>query len=118
MVTVMRDRNVDSVLAFYGKETAYVGNGAIGDWAAIVAGAGPRYAGYTKVECGWGPLRIDVRGADAVVLTGVLTCEKADTSGKAWKESTARTEVLAHEAGRWRIVAVHESTPPGEAGLH
>ncbi len=42
MLRVMRDRNPDSVLAFYGNHAAYVGDGAIGDWDAIVAAAGPR----------------------------------------------------------------------------
>lgn len=50
MIVAMRARQIDSVLAYYGKETAYVGNGEIGDWTAIVRGAPPRYATYTKVE--------------------------------------------------------------------
>lgn len=119
MLEVMRTRQVDSVLAFYGRHTAYVGDGAVGDWGKILAGAPPRYATYAKVECRWQePLRIDVLARDAAVLTGVLDCEKSDTAGRAWREVVARTEVLAPEAGRWRIVAVHESSAPGSAGLH
>lgn len=116
MLVVMRERNPDSVLAFYGRRAAYVGNGEIGDWAAIVAGTRPRYATYTKVDCRWGDgLRVDVLALTSAVVTGLLLCEKADTSGKIWKEDVARTEVVAVEDGRWRIIAVHESTTPGGA---
>ncbi len=115
MLDVMRGRNVDSVLAFYGKHTAYVGNGEIGDWAAILAAAPPRYATYTKVDCKWsGALRVDVLAPDAAVVTARLLCDKADSTGKAWTEDVARTEVMAIEGGRWRIVAVHESAKSGE----
>lgn len=115
MIEVMRGRNVDSVLAFYGKNTAYVGNGEIGDWAAILAGAPPRYAAYTKVDCKWsGTLRVDVLAPEAAVVTGRLLCDKADSSGKAWTEDVARTEVMGIEGGRWRIVAVHESAKSGD----
>jgi hypothetical protein len=118
MVEAMRARKIDEVLAFYGKRTAYVGNGEIGDWDAIVAAAPPRYATYTRVDCSWPePFRVDVLGPTVAVVTGVLDCQKADTSGRAWREITARTEVLAPEDGRWRIVAVHESTPPGSGPL-
>ncbi len=118
MVAAMRARQIDSVLAFYGKTTAYVGNGEIGDWPAIVAGAPPRYATYTRLECAWGePFRIDVVSRTAAVVTARLWCEKADTSGATWVEDVARTEVLAPEDGRWRIVAVHESTKAAEGGL-
>ena len=118
MVTVMRTRAADSVLAFYSRNTAYVGNGEIGDWPAIVRGAPPRYATYTKVECAWvEPLRIDVLSRTSAVLTGILDCQKADTTGAAWREFTARTEVLAPEDGRWRIVAVNESIQPGTGEL-
>ena len=115
MLDVMRGRNVDSVLAFYGKHTAYVGNGQIGDWAAILAGAPPRYATYTKVDCKWGgALRVDVLAPEAAVVTARLICDKADSTGKAWTEDVARTEVMGMEDGRWRIVAVHESAKSGE----
>lgn len=115
MLEAMRARAVEEVLAFYGEHAAYVGNGAIGDWPAIVAGAPPRYASYTRVECAWEePLRIDVLARNAAVMTAVLDCQKADTTGRAWRERAARTEVLAPEKGRWRIVAVHESIPPGD----
>ena len=50
----------------------------------------------------------------SAVVTAMLRCAKADTSGRSWAENTARTEVLAVEDGRWRIVAVHESTKPGD----
>ncbi len=114
MLVVMRERNPDSVLAFYGRRAAYAGNGDIGDWAAIVAGTGPRYATYTKVDCRWGEgLRVDVLAPTSAVVTGLLLCEKADTSGKTWKEDAARTEVVAVEDGRWRIIVLHESTKPG-----
>ncbi len=118
MIEAMRTRNVDSVLAYYGAETAYVGNGEIGDWPAILRGAPPRYATYTKVECHWPePFRVDVLSRTAAVVTAVLDCEKADTSGQAWREVVARTEVLAPEDGRWKIVAVHESIKPGGGDL-
>lgn len=118
MLEAMRTRNVTEVLAFYGKDVAYVGNGAIGDWPAILAGAPPRYATYAKVECSWGqPFRIDVLSRASAVVTGMLDCAKADTSGRTWRETVARTEVLAPEDGRWRIVAVHESTAPGSDEL-
>lgn len=118
MVVTMRTRQIDSVLAFYGKTAAYVGDGEIGDWPAIVASAPARYATYTKVECSWpDPLRIDVVSRTAAVVTGILHCEKADTSGATWVEHTARTEVVAVEDGRWRIVAVHESNKPGTGAL-
>lgn len=118
MVAAMRTRQVDSVLAFYGRNTAYVGNGEIGDWAAILAGAPPRYATYARVECRWNePLRVDVLGRTSAVVTGMLWCEKTNDRGETWVENTARTEVLAPEAGLWRIVAVHESIKPGEGNL-
>ncbi len=118
MVAVMRTRQVDSVLAFYSPNTAYVGNGEIGDWPAIVRGAPPRYATYTQVDCVWvDPLRIDVLSRTSAVVTGILDCRQADTTGAAWREFTARTEVLAPEGGRWRIVAVHESIKPGTGEL-
>ena len=118
MLDVMRSREGEAVLAFYGRHTAYAGDGAVGDWEAIRAGTVPRYATYTKVDCHWGsPLRIDVLARTSAVVTGVLDCQKADTTGKAWHEFGARTEVLAPEEGRWRIVAVHESSAPGSAGL-
>ena len=73
---------------------------------------------YTKVECVWiEPFRVDVLSQSAAVVTAVMDCQKADTSGKAWREVAARTEVLAPEDGRWRIVAVHESTRPGASSL-
>ena len=98
MLVVMRERDPDSVLAFYGRRAAYVGNGEIGDWPAIVAGTKPRYATYTKVDCRWGAgFRIDVLSPSSAVVTGLLLCEKADTSGKTWKEDAARTEVVAVE---------------------
>jgi hypothetical protein len=115
MLAKMAERNIDPVLAFYGRRTAYVGNGVIGDWAAIVAEAPARYATYTKVACTWGePFRVDVLGRTAAVVTAILDCQKADRSGRAWRELAARTEVLAPEDGRWRIVAVHESIEPGK----
>ena len=115
MLQVMRGRDSDSVLAFYGRHTAYVGNGEIGNWDAIVAGAKPRYATYTKVECRWDEgFRVDIRAPGSAVVTAMLRCAKADTSGRSWAENTARTEVLAVEGGRWRIVAVPESTKPGD----
>lgn len=115
MLDVMRSRNADSVLAFYGRKTAYVGNGEIGDWDRIVAGTRPRYATYTKVDCTWdGAFRVDVLSRESAVVTGRLLCQKADTSGKAWTEDVARTEVMGLEDGRWRIVAVHESSRAGE----
>ncbi|MBX3148267.1 MAG: nuclear transport factor 2 family protein [Gemmatimonadales bacterium] len=118
MIVAMRTRDVDSVLAYYGPNTAYVGNGEIGDWPAILHGAPPRYATYTKVDCRWPePFRVDVLSRNAAVVTAVLDCEKADTSGQAWREVVARTEVLAHEDGRWKIVAVHESMKPGSGEL-
>ena len=114
MLAVMAERNVDSVLAFYGRHTAYVGNGKIGDWAAILAEAPARYATYTKVACVWGePFRVDVVSRTAAVVTAMFDCQKADRSGRSWRELAARTEVLAPEDGRWRIVAVHESIEPG-----
>jgi hypothetical protein len=118
MIATMRTRQVDSVLLFYGKNAAYVGNGEIGDWRAIVAGAPPRYASYTRVECAWGePFRIDVLSRTVAVVTAMFRCEKADTSGATWVENVARTAVLSPEDGRWRIVAVHESIKPGDGGL-
>ncbi|MFN0178312.1 MAG: nuclear transport factor 2 family protein [Gemmatimonadales bacterium] len=118
MIAAMRARVIDSVLTYYGKATAYVGNGDIGDWAAIVRGAPPRYASYTKVECVWRePFRVDVLSRAAAVVTAILDCEKADTTGTSWREVVARTEVLAPEDGRWRIVAVHESIKPGGGDL-
>ncbi len=118
MIAAMRTRQIDSVLAFYGKETAYVGNGEIGDWGGILRGAPPRYATYTKVECAWGePFRVDVLSATSAVVTAMLDCTKADTTGRTWRELVARTEVLAPEDGRWRIVAVHESIKPGTGEL-
>ena len=115
MLEAMRARKIDDVLAYYGKRAAYVGNGEIGDWAEIVAGAPPRYATYTKLECNWNePVRIDVLSRTVAVVTAILDCQKADTSGRTWREVAARTEVLAPEDGRWRIVAVHESIKPGE----
>lgn len=118
MIEAMRTRNVDSVLVFYGAETAYVGNGEIGDWPAILRGAPPRYATYTRVECHWPePFRVDVLSRTVAVVTAVLDCEKADASGQVWREVVARTEVLAPEDGRWRIVAVHESIKPGGGEL-
>ena len=115
MFNSMRERNADSVLAFYGKATAYAGNGAVGDWDAIVKGTRPRYATYAKVDCRWGdPQRIDVLSRTSAVLTAAMRCEKADTSGRVWREDGARTEVLTLVAGRWQIVAVHESTKPGD----
>ncbi len=118
MIVAMRARQIDSVLAFYGRETAYVGNGEIGDWAGILRGAPPRYATYTKVECAWGePLRVDVLSPTSAVVTAMFDCTKADTSGRTWRELVARTEVLAPEDGRWRIVAVHESIKPGDGEL-
>ena len=118
MLVTMRGRKVDEVLAFYGKHTAYVGNGVIGDWGAILAGAPPRYATYTRVDCRWGtPFRIDVLSRTSAVVTAMLDCQKADTSGRAWREVVARTEVLAPEEGRWRIVAVHESIETGKGAL-
>ena len=114
MLQTMAGRNPDSVLAFYGKRTAFIGDGAIGDWEAIVANVRPRYATYAKVDCRWGPgFRVDVLGAEAAVVTATLGCEKTDTGGKVTREDLARTEVLAIEDGRWRIVAVHESAQPG-----
>ena len=114
MIVAMRARQIDSVLAFYGKETAFVGNGEIGDWAAIVRDAPPRYATYARVECAWGePFRVDVLSRTSAVVTALIDCEKADTAGRTWRELVARTEVLAPEDGRWRIVAVHESIKPG-----
>ena len=113
MVEVMKTRKVDDVLAFYGKRTAYAGEGTVGDWAAIVKSAPARYAAYTKVECGWDGLTIDVLAPNVAVVTGALVCDKADTSGRSWHEVAVRTEVVAWEEGRWRIVAVHESSPPG-----
>lgn len=50
----------------------------------------------------------------AAAVTATLGCVKVDTSGKQWTENLARTEVLAIEDGRWRIVAVHESAKSGE----
>lgn len=118
MIVAMRARQVDSVLAFYGKTTAYVGNGEIGDWGGILRGAPPRYATYTKVECAWGePFRVDVLSPTSAVVTAMFDCTKADTSGRTWRELVARTEVLAPEDGRWRIVAVHESIKPGTGEL-
>ncbi len=118
MLESMRTRRVDDVVAFYGKQAAYVGNGEIGDWPTIVSGAPPRYSAYTKVECAWGePFRIDVLSRTSAVVTAMLDCQKADTSGRSWRELVARTEVLAPEDGRWRIVAVHESIKPGAGEL-
>jgi len=118
MLEVMKARRADEVLAFYGARTAYVGDGALGDWDAIVSGTAARYATYTKVDCRWNePFRVDVLAPTTAVVTGVLDCRKADTSGRAWRELAARTEVLAPEGGRWRIVAVHESTAPGTGAL-
>jgi hypothetical protein len=118
MLDVMRSRQGEAVLAFYGRHTAYAGDGAVGDWEAIRAGTIPRYATYTRVDCHWGgALRIDVLTRTSAVVTGILDCQKADTTGKAWHEFGARTEVLAPEEGRWRIVAVHESSAAGSAGL-
>ncbi len=118
MIVAMRTRDVDSVLAYYGANTAYVGNGEIGDWPAILRGAPPRYATYTRVECHWpDPFRVDVLSRTAAVVTAVLDCEKADTSGRVWREVVARSEVLVHEDGRWKIVAVHESMKPGSGEL-
>ena len=118
MLRVMVTRNADSVLAFYGANAAYVGNGVVGDWRAIVSATPSRYASYTKVECRWnGPIRIDVPSRTVAVVTGVLRCDKADST-RSWTELAARTEVLSPENGRWRIVAVHESTPPGTSELH
>jgi uncharacterized protein (TIGR02246 family) len=114
MLAAMAERNIQAVLGFYGRHAAYVGNGKIGDWAAIVAEAPARYATYTKVACVWGePLRIDVVSRTAAVLTAMFDCQKSDQSGRSWRELAARTEVLAPEDGRWRIVAVHESIEPG-----
>lgn len=118
MLDVMRTRNADSVLAFYGARTAYVGNGVVGDWNAIVAGTPARYGTYTKVDCTWQtPFRVDVLHRRAAVVTAVLDCQKADSTGKAWHEVVARTEVLSADDGRWRIVAVHESGAPGSSDL-
>jgi hypothetical protein len=118
MIEAMRTRQIDSVLTYYGKATAYVGNGEIGDWAAIVRDAPPRYASYTKVDCTWGePFRVDVLSRTAAVVTAIFDCQKADTTGQRWREIVARTEVLAPEDGRWRIVAVHESIKPGTGEL-
>lgn len=118
MLAVMKTRDPDSVLAFYGRATAYVGDGAIGDWDAIVAGTPARYRSYTRVDCEWkAPLRVDVLTRTSAVVTAVLGCQKADTSGAAWVEEVARTEVLAPSGGRWRIVAVHESGLPGQGQL-
>lgn len=118
MIVAMRARQIDSVLAYYGKETAYVGNGEIGDWAEIVRGAPPRYATYARVECAWRePFRVDVLSRTSAVITALFDCEKADTTGRTWRELVARTEVLAPEDGRWRIVAVHESIKPGNGTL-
>ena len=118
MLEAMRTRKIEDVLAFYGRDAAYVGNGVIGDWKAIVAGAPPRYATYAKVECRWGePFRVDVLSRTSAVVTAMFDCEKEDTTGKSWRELVARTEVLAPEDGRWRIVAVHESIEPGKGEL-
>jgi hypothetical protein len=118
MIAAMATRQIDSVLAFYGRNTAYVGNGEIGDWAAILAGAPPRYRSYARVDCTWGePFRVDVLSRTAAVVTAMFRCAKTDTAGRAWVENVARTEVLAPEDGRWRIVAVHESIKPGEGEL-
>lgn len=118
MVDAMKTLKVDEVLGFYGENTAYVGNGIVGDWPAIKAGAPPRYRTYTRVDCRWGdPFRVDVLSRTSAVVTAIFDCEKADTSGKSWRELVARTEVLAPENGRWRIVAVHESIEPGKGEL-
>lgn len=118
MVTVMRTRHIDSVLQFYGRSTAYVGDGQVGDWNAIVASAPARYATYTRVECAWGnPFRVDVLSRTSAVVTATFRCEKTNQAGESWVEDLARTEVLAPEDGRWRIVAVHESTKPGTGAL-
>lgn len=118
MIVAMRARQIDSVLAYYGKETAYVGDGEIGDWTEILRAAPPRYATYAKVECAWRePFRVDVLSRTSAVVTALFDCEKADTTGRTWRELVARTEVLAPEDGRWRIVAVHESIKPGTGTL-
>ena len=110
MLVAMRGRNIDSVLAFYSKTASYAADGAIGDWDAVLRAAGPRYATYAKVDCRWiDPFRVDVPARTAAIVTSILHCEKADTAGKRWVEHTVRTEVLAPEDGRWRIIAFHES---------
>jgi hypothetical protein len=118
MLDAMRTRKIEDVLAYYGKRAAYVANGEIGDWDAIVRDAPPRYGTYVKVECTWqDPFRIEVLGPSSAVVTAILDCVKADTTGREWREVVARTEVLAPEDGRWRIVAVHESIKPGAGEL-
>lgn len=110
MLVAMQGRNIDSVLAYYSKTASYVADGEIGDWDAVLRAAGPRYGTYAKVDCRWiDPFRVDVPARTAAIVTSILHCEKADTAGRRWVEHTARTEVLAPENGRWRIVAFHES---------
>ncbi|MBM4186579.1 MAG: hypothetical protein FJ206_04630 [Gemmatimonadetes bacterium] len=118
MLVAMAARQIDSVLRFYGRQTAYVGEGEIGDWGAIVASAPPRYASYTHLDCRWeDPFRVDVLSRTSAVVTAILSCEKGNQAGERWLERVARTEVLAPEEGRWRIVAVHESMKPGTGAL-
>ena len=63
------------------------------------------------------PVRVDVLSRTSAVVTAMFDCAKADTTGRTWRELVARTEVLAPEDGRWRIVAVHESIKPGNGEL-
>ena len=107
MLQVMRGRDADSVLAFYGRHTAYVGNGEIGNWDAIVAGTKPRYATYTKVECRWDEgFRVDIRAPGSAVVTAMLRCARTSVRAVFSAQLLPLVSALAH-----RNIAVTTAEP-------